>query len=89
MNKKLSILLFALASACFAQNRDTEFNKLADRFFDEFVFRFNRRRTHHAAICSLLGIAAGHAPLTYNMLISPEATQSNEGLRLSSQTLST
>ena len=58
-------------------------------YLDEFVFRFNRRRTHHAAFCSLLGIAAGHAPLTYNMLISPEATQSNEGLRLSSQTLST
>jgi hypothetical protein len=34
---------------------------------------FNRRRTRHAAFRSLLGIAAGHAPLTYNMLISPEA----------------
>jgi hypothetical protein len=33
-------------------------------YLDEFVFRFNRRRTHHAAFCSLLGIAAGHAPLT-------------------------
>jgi hypothetical protein len=41
--------------------------------FDEFVFRFNRRRTRHAAFRSLLGIAAGHAPLTYKMLISPEA----------------
>jgi uncharacterized protein (DUF885 family) len=41
MKKKLSIFLFALAGACFAQNRDTEFNKLADRFFDEFVFRFD------------------------------------------------
>jgi len=40
---------------------------------DEFVFRFNRRRTRHAAFRSLLGIAAGHAPLSYNMLISPEA----------------
>ena len=41
-------------------------------YLDEFVFRFNRRRTRHAAFRSLLGIAAGHAPLTYKMLISPE-----------------
>ena len=44
-------------------------------YLDEFVFRFNRRRTPHAAFRSLLGIAAGHAPLTYNMLISPEAKE--------------
>jgi hypothetical protein len=42
-------------------------------YLDEFVFRFNRRRTRHAAFRSLLGIAAGHAPLSYRMLISPEA----------------
>ena len=42
-------------------------------YLDEFVFRFNRRRTRHAAFRSLLGIAAGHSPLSYNMLISPEA----------------
>jgi transposase-like protein len=42
-------------------------------YLDEFVFRFNRRRTRHAAFRSLLGIAAGHPPLTYKMLISPEA----------------
>jgi hypothetical protein len=42
-------------------------------YLDEFVFRFNRRRTRHAAFRSLLGIAAGHGPLTYKMLISPEA----------------
>jgi hypothetical protein len=42
-------------------------------YLDEFVFRFNRRRTRHAAFRSLLGIAAGHSPLTYQMLISPEA----------------
>jgi ISXO2-like transposase domain/Transposase zinc-ribbon domain len=42
-------------------------------YLDEFVFRFNRRRTRHAAFRSLLGIAATHAPLTYNMLIAPEA----------------
>jgi len=42
-------------------------------YLDEFVFRFNRRRTRHAAFRSLLGIAADHPPLTYQMLISPEA----------------
>jgi hypothetical protein len=42
-------------------------------YLDEFVFRFNRRRTRHAAFRSLLGIAAGHPPLSYKMLISPEA----------------
>lgn len=42
-------------------------------YLDEFVFRFNRRRTRHAAFRSLLGIAAGHPPFTYQMLISPEA----------------
>ena len=42
-------------------------------YLDEFVFRFNRRRTRHAAFRSLLGIAAGHPPFSYNMLISPEA----------------
>jgi hypothetical protein len=40
---------------------------------DEFVFRFNRRRNRHAAFRSLLGIAAAHPPLAYNMLLSPEA----------------
>ena len=43
-------------------------------YLDEFVFRFNRRRHRQASFRSLLGIAAGHAPLTYKMLISPEAT---------------
>jgi hypothetical protein len=42
-------------------------------YLDEFVFRFNRRRTRHAAFRSLLGIAASHPPFTYKMLISPEA----------------
>jgi hypothetical protein len=42
-------------------------------YLDEFVFRFNRRRTRHAAFRSLLGIAAAHPPLSYNRLISPEA----------------
>ncbi|HJT88736.1 MAG TPA: DUF885 domain-containing protein [Bryobacteraceae bacterium] len=34
-------LIFALAGAGFAQNRDASFNQLADRFFDEAVFRFD------------------------------------------------
>ena len=42
-------------------------------YLDEFVFRFSRRRTRHAAFRSLLGIAAGHQPVLYKMLISPEA----------------
>jgi hypothetical protein len=42
-------------------------------YLDEFVFRFKRRRTRHAAFRSLLGIAAAHKPLTYDMLLSPEA----------------
>jgi hypothetical protein len=38
-------------------------------YLDEFVFRFNRRRTRHAAFRSILAIT----PATYNMLITPEA----------------
>jgi hypothetical protein len=42
-------------------------------YLDEFVFRFNRRRTRHAAFRSLLGIAAAQPPRPYKMLILPEA----------------
>jgi hypothetical protein len=42
-------------------------------YLDEFVFRFNRRRTRDAAFLSLLGVAAAHEPVTYEMLVSPEA----------------
>jgi hypothetical protein len=42
-------------------------------YLDEFVFRFNRRRTRPAAFRSLLGIVASHPPFSYKMLISPEA----------------
>ena len=42
-------------------------------YLDEFVFRFNRRRTPHAAFRSLLGIGATIAPAPYKMLISQEA----------------
>jgi transposase-like protein len=41
-------------------------------YLDEFTFRFNRRRTRHAAFRSLLGIGARTKPITYKMLISPE-----------------
>jgi hypothetical protein len=34
-------LAFALAAGCFAQSRDADFAKLADRYFDEIVFRFD------------------------------------------------
>jgi len=43
-------------------------------YLDEFTFRFNRRRTRHAAFRSLLGIAVALKPTTYNMLTAPEAT---------------
>ena len=42
-------------------------------YLDEFAFRFNRRRTPHAAFRSLLGIAAAHTPFSYKMSILPEA----------------
>ncbi len=34
-------------------------------YLDEFVFRFIRRRTHHAAFRSLLGIGTRAKPITY------------------------
>jgi transposase-like protein len=43
-------------------------------YLDEFVFRFNRRRTPHAAFRTLLGIGTRIKPATYTMLIKPEAT---------------
>ena len=42
-------------------------------YLDEFVFRFNRRCTRHAAFRSLLGIAVTKGPITYDILIAPEA----------------
>jgi hypothetical protein len=41
-------------------------------YLDEFVFRFNRRRTRHAAFNTLLAIGIAIKPATYNMLIAPE-----------------
>ncbi|MGK2922200.1 MAG: IS1595 family transposase [Methyloceanibacter sp.] len=43
-------------------------------YLDEFVFRFNRRRTPQAAFRTLLGIGIRIKPATYNMLIAPGAT---------------
>ena len=42
-------------------------------YLDEFVFRFNRRKTPHAAFRTLLGIGAAIQPVTYKMLIAAEA----------------
>ena len=41
-------------------------------YLDEFVFRFNRRKTRHAAFRSLLAIGLAAKPITYKMLIMPE-----------------
>ena len=41
-------------------------------YLDEFVFRFNRRRTPMAAFQSLLGLAGVHGPTTRNMLYGSE-----------------
>ncbi len=40
-------------------------------YLDEFVFRFNRRRSHHAAFKTLLGLATNKTSMTYKMLIMP------------------
>src|SRR5208337_1936650 len=37
-------------------------------YLDEFAFRFNRRKSRHAAFATILGIAAGHEPVSYKML---------------------
>lgn len=42
-------------------------------YLDEFVFRFNRRRTRHAAFRTLLRIGVVTKPVTYKMLITQEA----------------
>ena len=43
-------------------------------YLDEFVFRFNRRRTPMAAFQSLLGLSSRHAPITHKMLCPAEPT---------------
>src|SRR5262249_4811937 len=42
-------------------------------YLDEFVFRFNRRRTRHAAFDTLLGIGTRTAPAPYHVLIRKAA----------------
>jgi hypothetical protein len=41
MKNRAIFLTLAWACACFAQSRDADFSKLADRYFDELVFRFD------------------------------------------------
>lgn len=41
-------------------------------YVNEFVFRFNRRKTPMAAFQSLLGLTGQHEPTTYKMLYAPE-----------------
>jgi transposase-like protein len=43
-------------------------------YVNEFVFRFNRRRTPMAAFQSLLGLSMQHAPTTHKMLYAAELT---------------
>jgi len=47
--------------------------RLTQAYLDEFVFRFNRRCTRHAAFRSILGIATTKGPIAYRMLVAPEA----------------
>lgn len=42
-------------------------------YLDEFTFRFNRRGNRHAGFVRLLAIGLHHKPVTYNMLIKPDA----------------
>jgi hypothetical protein len=43
-------------------------------YLEEFVYRFNRRRDRQAAFPTLLGLAAAHRPVTYDIAISLGAT---------------
>ena len=47
-------------------------SQASQAYLDEFVFRFNRRKTRYAAFRSLFRIATNAEPLTYSMLIEPE-----------------
>lgn len=42
-------------------------------YLDEFVFRFNRRKTPMAAFQTLLGLASAKAPMSYEKLIQRES----------------
>ena len=43
-------------------------------YLNEFVFRFNRRRTPMTAFQTLLGLTSEHQPITYKMLYRGEST---------------
>lgn len=49
-------------------------NKHLPHYLNEFVFRYNRRRTPMAAFQSLLGLTSQHEPTTYKMLYGAELT---------------
>ena len=49
-------------------------SKHLPHYVNEFVFRFNRRRTPMAAFQSLLGLTTQHASTTYKMLYGAEST---------------
>ena len=49
-------------------------SKHLQTYLDEFVFRFNRRRTRHATFKTLLGLATNKPPITYDMSIKSEVT---------------
>jgi transposase-like protein len=49
-------------------------SKHLPHYVNEYVFRFNRRRTPMAAFQSLLGLTAQHTPTTYKMLYAAEST---------------
>jgi ISXO2-like transposase domain len=38
-------------------------------YLDEFVFRFNRRRTPMAAFQTLLGLGSHHGPTSYRQIV--------------------
>jgi hypothetical protein len=42
-------------------------------YLDEFVFRFNRRRTRHAAFDTLLHIGTRATPAPYHVLVRKAA----------------
>jgi transposase-like protein len=48
--------------------------KYLQNYLDEFVFRFNRRKTPMAAFQTLLGLAAQQSPLGYQKMTSREST---------------
>lgn len=48
-------------------------SKHLPHYVNEFVFRFNRRRTPMAAFQSLLGLTTQHAPTTHKMLYAAES----------------